>query len=327
MVPGGRPPAVTGPAGAKWLRAGAWAAVLLLAAFAALSIASRWAAFRDSFSLVDWGASPVAMAASAVLLAAALALNPAGWILVARELGARSPTRGMTAAWFASQLGRYAPGKIWLFAGRIGYLKAEGLSLARAAAASAWELILSFASVGLVAGPAVLLSGAVSLPSSVRAAVLVAAVSAPLLPLLPPVQKLAFRLRGSGEYRGVRVSTALRAVALYALIWVLRGVSLWLWLTGLGIPSNGFAACAGAAPLSWLAGYIVIVIPGGIGVREAVTGALVAPPGMLGPVVAAALGQTLLMALLELALAFVFFRRAAPGNDGKGGGDAPAAQG
>jgi uncharacterized membrane protein YbhN (UPF0104 family) len=290
------------------LRIAAWVLVVILAGFAAASIASRWNTFRDSFSMVHWGASPPALVLSALLLAMGLALNPAGWVLIARELGARGSRRSMIAAWFASQLGRYAPGKVWLFAGRIGYLRAEGLSLARSTAASAWELLCSFASVGLVAGPIVLLSRTGSIPAGARAAIAVAAGSLLLLPLLHPVQRLAFRLKGSGDYVAISVSTTARAGAAYAVIWLLRGFSLWLWLQGMGIPSNGLPACLAAAPLAWLAGYIVIVVPGGIGVREAVTGALVAAPALIGPVVAAVLGQTLLMAVFELVLAFVFMR-------------------
>jgi uncharacterized membrane protein YbhN (UPF0104 family) len=293
-----------------WLRALSWVVVATLAIFAIASIVSKWDGLRGSFALVDWGASPPAMALSAVLLAIALAINPAGWVLISRELGARSRLKAMIAAWFASQLGRYAPGKIWLFAGRIGYLKSEGLSLARSTAASAWELLCSFAAAGLVACPAMLLAGGLPVPEGARAAIVVAAGSILLLPLLHPVQRLAFRLRGSGDYIAVRFPVTAKAGAIYALIWVLRGLSLWLWLVGLGIPSNGLQACMAAAPLAWLAGYIVIVVPGGIGIREAVTGALVAAPGLVGPVIAAALGQTILMAVLELALAFIFMRLA-----------------
>jgi len=287
-----------------------WVIVAVLACFAVASISSKWESLRGSFGSIRWGASPVAMIASAILLAAGLALNPLGWLMIARELGARSSGREMIAAWFASQLGRYAPGKVWLFAGRIGYLRAQGMSLARSAAASVWEVLCSFAAVGLVAVPSILLSGGSGIPPGARLPLSLAAGSVLLLPILHPFQRMAFRWKGAGGFVAVRLSVSARAWGVYGVIWILRGVSLWLWLIGLGIASNGPAACMAAAPLAWLAGYIVVVVPGGIGVREAVTGALVAAPGLMGPVVAAALGQTVLMAAFELLLAFGFMKLA-----------------
>jgi glycosyltransferase 2 family protein len=303
----------------RTMRRLSWAVLGLLAVFAVLAAASRWESLRDSIERVEWHPDPVLLGLSVALLIPALVLNPRPWIAISRDLGATRPSGEMSSAWFASQLGRYMPGKIWLFAGRIGYLKASGLSTARAAAAAVWEVLCSFASVGLVAGPALLLSGSGTLPEAVRAAAIAASAAVFLLPLLGPIQRAAFRLKGVQGFQGVRHATVVRASLLYAVLWVMRGASLWLWLEGLGVGSAGPAQCMAAAPLAWLAGYIVVLVPGGIGIREGVVSVLVSRPGGAVPVLAAALGQTLVMAATELVIAGLALKRS--GGFLKGVGD------
>jgi hypothetical protein len=189
------------------------------------------------------------------------------------------------------------------------------MTVPRAAAASAWEVMTSFASVGLVALPMVLLGGAIP-GRGVAAAVTVASAALLLLPLTVPAQRLAFRLKGIGEYAGVRASTAARILVLYAVSWILRGAATLLWLEGLGLDTRGFAAAAAAAPLSWLAGYIVIFVPGGIGIREAATAAICVESALVAPATVAVLGQTVLMALFELALALAGAGGLAPRRGG-----------
>jgi uncharacterized membrane protein YbhN (UPF0104 family) len=70
-----------------------------------------------------------------------------------------------------------------------------------------------------------------------------------------------------------------------------------------------------AAPLSWLAGYIVVFVPGGIGVREAATAAMCDGGSGIAPVMAAVFGQTLLMAVFEVVTALVAFGREASKGD------------
>lgn len=282
---------------------------------AAWRIADRWPELRRDFLGAGWSVSPALLAASAPLLCAGLLLTCSGWILAARDLGSRSGTKRLAAAWFASQVGRYVPGKIWLFAGRIGFLRSEGMSMARAAAASAWEVMTSFASVGLVALPLVLLGGAIP-GGGVATAVAAASAALLLLPLTVPAQRLAFRVKGIGEYSGVRASTIARILLLYSASWILRGAATLLWLEGLGLDTRGFAAAAAAAPLSWLAGYIVVFVPGGIGIREAATAAICVEGGLVAPATVAVLGQTLLMALFELAMALAGAGRLAPRRGG-----------
>lgn len=307
---------------ARIVRWASRAALAVLVLFASTAVAAKWEEISGSFERVNWSPDPLALAASVAILTASLALNPSGWMILARELGSDAPAAHLRAAWFASQLGRYMPGKIWLFAGRIGFLRSQGLSTPRAIAASVWELIAGAAAAGAVALPCILFSGAAGFAPTVRTAAAAAAAALFVLPLLGPVQRAAFALKGRSGFTGIGTTVGLRVAGIFCALWAARGLSLHLWLTGLGLETRGFLPVMAAAPLSWLAGYIVFVVPGGIGVRETVTAALVAPSGTAGPVVAACLGQTVLMAVLEILLALPSFR-AVPGARGiaKGGVD------
>lgn len=304
------------PGGRRLL--GILSAVLLAlaVALAAWQIQQRWQSVRGSFLQAAWDPDPAVLVLSALLLFCGLAVNPLGWILVSKDLGAATSPRRLASAWFASQLGRYIPGKVWLFAGRIGFLKSEGLSLPRAAAAAIWEVLASFASVGLVALPAVLLAGG-ELPSALRTAAVAGSAALLLLPLLGPVQRLAFRLRKVDGFTGVRFATSMRAVSAYSAAWVLRGLSVWLWISGLGLEVKSVWTALAAAPLSWLAGYIVVFVPGGIGIREAATAAMCDGGSGLAPVIAAVFGQTLLMAAFEVVMALATMKNAAPKGESR----------
>lgn len=287
--------------GTKFRRvSGVLLAVLTAAAlFALFEKGGDW---LGSIGNHNWVLSFPRLAVSALLLVLTLALTPQGWVMICRGMGSDIRTSQLYAAWYASQLGRYIPGKVWLFAGRAGFLKARGMKASRAAATTAYELLFTVASVGLLSLFMTLLSPDLFQGSGVRTAGIVGAVSLLLLPLLHPVQKIICRKRGIQLDTLPSAGDAARITLFYAALWAGRGASLYLLLTGVGITQVQPAGALAAAPLSWLAGYIVVIVPGGIGVREAAAAAIAAPAAM-APAAAALAGQRLFMALAEVLLA------------------------
>jgi uncharacterized membrane protein YbhN (UPF0104 family) len=72
-------------------------------------------------------------------------------------------------------------------------------------------------------------------------------------------------------------------LVLQAVIWILLGISLWVIMPP--VSGKHFAALAiGTFGLSWAVGYLAIFAPGGIGVRESIIVALLAP--LLNPTTA-----------------------------------------
>jgi len=256
----------------------------------------------------QWTLNPLKLVLSALLLGGSLAMTPLGWVLICRSMGSAIPSKDLFAAWYSSQLGRYIPGKIWLFAGRVAFLKSRGMKAGRATATTIYELLFSVAAVGVITLTASMITRDRLFGGIAGTAAVFAAAGLVLLPLLHPFQKQVCRRKGiSGENLPSPV-TALRAVGIFVLLWLIRGIALYLLLTGVGLGGISPMRTAVAEPLAWLAGYIVVIVPGGIGVREAAAAALAAPEA-IAPAAVAIAGQRLFMALMEVILALSVSKR------------------
>jgi len=290
----------------KWLvRAGA----VLLLAVAAWIITVNAENWFEQISSFSWHFDWFLICASAILLGLSYFIIPAGWIVLSHAAGSKILSKELRAAWFMSQLGRYIPGKVWLFAGRAAFLKSGGLAGFRATSVPFLELLYTAAGAGLTAMIPVIISGnAIFSHSGLKYAVLAAGFSLLVIPFLTPIQKWLYRLKHGRipeELPLPGLVASLKLLIFYSGLWWLRGLALFLWLKGFGISDISLLLCCAAAPLSWLAGYIVFLVPGGIGVREAAAVALVAPSGAAGPVLAVIVGQRLILSIIEVVFALV----------------------
>lgn len=276
------------------------ALLVLFALYQVYVNGSRW---MEEASAHDWQLDPALLILSAALLLLSLSLTPLGWVMISREMGSEVTPLELFAAWYASQLGRYIPGKVWLFAGRTAYLKTKGMGTARAAVTTVWELLFNVASVGLITLAITLLFPDLLPGESLRVAALISGGALLLLPLLHPVQKLVCSRRaGVSREMFPSAGTTVKTVALFCGLWLLRGASLLALLRGAGITGLQMASSFLAAPLSWFAGYIAVMVPGGIGVRETAA-ALIAAPNSVVPAAVLIAGQRVFMALSEAGLA------------------------
>ncbi len=284
------------------------AALFLLAGIAAVVIWRNGGRWVEEIQRYQWNLNAGELVISGILMIVSLSLTPSGWVLVSRSMGCRVPTGEMYAAWYGSQLGRYIPGKIWLFAGRAGFLKARGMKMGPAAATTAYELFFTMAAVGLVVMVPAIVNPDIFQHPGARSAAIAASSAILLLPLLHPVQSLICRKKGIDPGKLPSLKTSLTATLIYSLLWTMRGLSLFLLLRGAGLVNVSFFHTLAAAPLSWLAGYIVFFVPGGIGVREAVA-ASIAAPGLVAPAALVIAGQRVFMAAAELLLALLNSRK------------------
>jgi uncharacterized membrane protein YbhN (UPF0104 family) len=263
----------------------------------------------------SWDLDPLPAAASLILLMLSLWLAPIGWTALCLDADCAAGRRELRGVWFTSQLGRYIPGKVWLLAGRTAYLRTAGLPTATSVGIPFFELLYTIAATGLIAAFVTLFTPDFLAEGVLRTAAVLSAVALILLPLLGPLRKLVYRIRSAGsggsESSGFNVPgfwISLRLLVFFTVIWVARGLALYLWLRSFGVLNRGLWACTAAAPLSWLAGYIVFLVPGGIGVREAAVVAIIAGPGETGPVLAAVVGQRIVLAAMELILAGAYVK-------------------
>ena len=282
-------------------------ALVLIVIFAAAVVYRNGSNWLDQLVELSWSISPFLLAGSSLILLVSLWLTPEGWIRLSLFLGSTAQRSELRSAWFVSQLGRYIPGKIWLFAGRAGYLKTRGLSFSRSILSTVLEMIFTAASVGAVCFLTVWWISGSDLSSHVRITVILAGACLVLIPVLNPSLRLLLKTRRkvSNEIDGLRLPIifSLKILLLYTFIWLFRGFALYLWITGFGLKTTEIWTVLFAVPLSWLAGYIVFFVPGGVGVREAVIVSFLAYSEQVGPFLVVVFGHRILLGLFELLLA------------------------
>ncbi len=308
--------------GRRWVALGS--AVFLLAALAAvgLALSGSWAAWEDlqASGLSGWRVRPLWLAAAVGCEVAALCASGVVWAWLFRTAGGRAGVPEAAAAWIGSNLGRYIPGKIWQVTGLVAYVRSRGDS-----GATAFATLIAFQAAIVVTGVALAFAflgtrafeGVGRWPLVAGGIVLAAA-------LTPSVLRFVIRLgrrllreapeHGSAELDGRMLC---RAVGGSLLIWPLHGLGFLALLEGLVLENTvGFAAALGVFGGSYIVGYLALVAPGGLVVREgAIIGLLTAATAIpAGPAAALALAARLWtttaeLVALGLALALLQSRR------------------
>ncbi len=262
--------------------------VFLLAAVAALVAAglANWTALeglRAEAAGFEWRVRPGFLTLALFLATAALLLTGALWTWLYRGAGGRVGTLEGVAAWLGSNLGRYLPGKIWQLTGLAAYVRGRGGSPAAALATSlAGQAIVL--GVGLAFGLGLAGLG----PSGALRGWRLAALAALLVALAHPVvvrwlTRTGARLLREAEVPAVRLGLGriAGAVLIAVGVWSLHGLGLWGLARGLAGPLPfGPAEAAGVFAASYVAGYLVLIAPGGLVVREGAMTALMAAAGL-----------------------------------------------
>lgn len=251
--------------------------------------------------------SPWMLAAAALASIAYVLATLEAWRQVLRDLGDRISFRAAVPVFGVSQLGKYIPGGVWNIAAAAELGSAHGIPRRHSVAGMTLALLVS-----IVSGIAVGTVGFLVSPAPLFAQwgwVLWAGV--PLLVLLvPPVMNrliaLAWRLARL-EPLETRVSTAGVSIVTgwSVLAWLLAGGSVALLAIGMGAPATWLtvAQCVGGYALAWVAGFLVVISPAGVGIREVVLAACLAGTVDSGAVLAIVVLSRALLTLVDLALA------------------------
>lgn len=291
------------------------AVAVLAAAFIIFKVAENWGTIQPLLAEANWGSLALAFAAQA----AAFLLFPFASLVALRSWQPRFGYLANAKPFFLSQLTKYLPGSIWVFPTRVYLVHAAGFSLGAASYALLFETgalvttALAASLVGLASFPSPFREWA--LPIGIIAALGMAALA--LLLFAPgrleawvPARWRARALAARPKKRDLSQNTAALAVTLgsLALAWLLSGASLFWLLRAVHAPFSAadFPVLISAFSFAWVAGFVVILSPGGIGVREAVliavlTALLPAPYPAL-----AALLSRIVWSLCELMLYFFF---------------------
>ena len=243
--------------------------VLLTFGFAWWGFGGRWSEIRDV--AVETG--PARLCVAVLCALAGLALTGVLWRMLLAALGSRVALRDAGAVFFVGQLGKYVPGSVWSFAVQAQLGRRHGVAVRSSVSASALFLMLHTFS-GLVLGGLLAAGGAVRTDVGRGWWLLLAAAGAAAL--TPPVLRLlGARLAGSPVSFAAR--ELVRSLALMAGVWACYGACLWVLLPPARHAPEDVLTVVAAFALAHAAGVLMVFAPAGLGAREAVLIALLAP--------------------------------------------------
>jgi uncharacterized membrane protein YbhN (UPF0104 family) len=277
--------------GRRLLAAG-WAVVGIVIAvlgfgFVISRVAHNWDTVRDTIRDADrtW------LVAGFLLAALGMALIAVAWRVVLASLSAPVTARDAVRWYFPGELGKYVPGGIWPVVGRAELATRAGVRRTVAYTSVALSLVALY-----LAAMAVVV---IALPFQLSAKhdnaapfLVVLLLPIGLLALHPRVLNAAFALIAKITRREVHVDippwrTSLVGVALYTPAWGAIGTATWCIAHALD-PNAAFGQVFVAAVLSWIVGFLLVPVPGGIGVREAAFTATAGLTAGIGATVAVA---------------------------------------
>jgi hypothetical protein len=285
--------------------------------FAGRSLADQWSGVKGYAAQLrpDWPA----VLGSTLLVLATYGLLIESWRVLVRAGGDRLAYRDAVRIWAVSNLGRYLPGKLWSI-GALSVLSRDvGVSPAVAAGSAVIGTLVNIAAgfvvLSLVGGEVL---GAM-FPRLARVAPhlpvvgLLGLVAVPVA--LPWAARLVGRVTGRAPARlHVPARVALVVIGANVAAWLLYGVAF-RWLAGALRPdlAGKWQLYSAVFAGSYLAGYLALVVPGGLGVREVSMAAALVRAGGADPAAATvlALASRLWLTVLELLPGLVFVARGA----------------
>jgi hypothetical protein len=293
----------------RWFRVAQWLAGLAIVIFAARSLLHNWSELRSQ-PLV-WRVQPGWLVLSAVMVWTMYAVLVVAWRTMLAGWGQRLD--GWTAAriWTVSSLGKYLPGKVWAIAGMALMAQRAGIAPWAATGSAVVLQVLAIGTGAVVAG----LTGWRAIEAAhagARGALLLlvlGAVAGIALLLWPPFLRRLLRIAAPGsEVRRTPAAAGIGfGIVANFVAWLGYGAALWMLARGL-LPDAGLGLPLAIAVFtaSYLAGFLALFAPGGLGVREGLFILMLQGPLGIGAATALALASRLLLTITEFGAAVPF---------------------
>jgi glycosyltransferase 2 family protein len=238
-------------------------------------IAIHWADVRDRAGLISIPEFVVASFLFAIFLFVFRCLV---WRRILKRFGYWIPLPPAARIWSSSELARYLPGVIWQVAGRVYLVKPYGVPGSVCAASQVLELVIFLLANILLGFGCLVVFGLRHIHGDARVWMYVLGLMVPLLALLlhPRIfyglmNRVMVRLK-----KPPLVSRLSGAELTRLLVWNILGLSLQsvavflLVASPLELHVSKLYVVTGAYCLAWCAGFLAVLNPGGLGVREAV---------------------------------------------------------
>lgn len=247
-----------------------WQRTLLLGA-AAIAVAFVFRRLDASFgAAIDALRSARLIPASLAFVSAAVAMCAiaVGWVPFLRDAGHAAPRRRIVAWYFVGEVTKYVPGGVWALVGR-GELAAREIDRRPAYRSVTQSLLVFFASGSLPAAAAI--ARYVEWSAPLRTIVVLGLLAA--LPLTIALLR-------------VPIAALPSALGAFAVAWFAIGFATMFAADALDA-DIGLVDALAISAAAWIAGFVIIFVPGGIGVREATFVALA--PASVSPATALAI--------------------------------------
>ena len=288
------------------LRAAKIAFAAAVVIFIVAALVSQWGALQEAAASARprWGY----IGLSCALVLANYALLIQAWRVLLDGWGGSLGFWESARIWTISNLGKYLPGKVWVIGSAAVMVQARGIPGAAAVGASVMGQLIN-----ILAGFVVLAAtgaGVLRVPTIGVVAIVViggAVLLAP--PVLPSFGRLVARItkrdivipRMPHSAIWVAASISVASWVLYGLTF--RVLTLGVLSTAPGVPGLYVAIYTS----SYLAGFLALIAPGGVGVREVVMATALKGAGFgTGDAILLVVASRIWITLLEIVPALVF---------------------
>jgi len=253
-------------------------AIIVLAAFyIGREIVGNKSVVVDHLADLDWGLLAVAwLAYLGYFLTRSLA-----WRQIMADLGFRLSLAQSIRVWFLSEFSRYVPGNVWSFFGRVYLAEKAGAAKKVTAASLAIEMIFLVGSTAVFAAIYLLM-----IPYQVASAyrwLFLLAIPAVILLLTPSILKnvinklLKLMKKEPIEFK-FSSGKLIIVLLLFTLAWAFYGFGSYLTMAAVvGVSQVSAVWLISTFIVAWLVGYISIITPMGLGVREGAVVAALSP--------------------------------------------------
>lgn len=264
--------------------------------FALYAIVSSW----DEVSTAEL--IPRTLLLAGVVGIAGMTAVGLNWIRIIRMTGRSVRVKDGLQWYFVGQLGKYIPGGLWAVLGRGELATRGGVSRTISYSSVGVSLITTYAAAAST-GAAFIAFGSSTTPArfwwiALSIATVAVATFGLSEPVVQRVNSLVKRFGLQAELPSTTPRTSLSAMALTIPAWIAIGTATSLVGAALGF-SVDIGQVIAATSYSWLAGFLVVPVPSGLGVREAVFIALY--PGATQEAAAIAVVARIVFVLVDLA--------------------------
>ena len=241
-------------------------------AFVARTMVNKWDQVTDAFSQVN----AVQLIFSVLLGLAAMTIIGSVWVTMLTARFHEVKHRVALSWYFTGQLGKYVPGGIWPIVGRAELAARNGVSRRDAYASTGLSLVSTYlAAIVTIAIGALLTTDHRLIGVAITAALAIGY-------LLFSNERLRLRMVAVATKVSPAAQSLTDPVRLAQL--TAQHIPAWILMSlSTSVTASAFGAKIGLLDMlfvtstSWLAGFVVVGVPGGIGVREAVFTSLASP--------------------------------------------------